>query len=157
MVQILSALRMPKEKLNLKLIGKNIEDLKIISAYLQDSIVLINDIVFLKSSNSFLMMVNRFMWEDLEKGLLRKNKRIRSAIKFSEVHKVVSKNINQKNKDRILEFLTIKTISLPENYYEIKLIFSGDCVISIFAEEIEVLLDDVGEPWNVKNIPKHKI
>ena len=36
------------EKINLKLIGKNKEDLKVISAYLQDSIVRINDIVFLK-------------------------------------------------------------------------------------------------------------
>ena len=32
------------EKDNLRLIGKNEEDLKIISAYLQDSIVLIRDI-----------------------------------------------------------------------------------------------------------------
>ena len=34
------------EKNNLKLIGKNKEDLKVISAYLQDSIVTIKDIVF---------------------------------------------------------------------------------------------------------------
>ena len=36
------------EKTSLKLIGKNQEDLKVISAYLQDSIVNIGDIVFLK-------------------------------------------------------------------------------------------------------------
>ena len=37
-----------EEKTNLKLIGKNWEDLKVISAYLQDSIITVRDIVFLK-------------------------------------------------------------------------------------------------------------
>ena len=35
------------EKNNLKLIGKNQEDLQVISAYSQDSIVNVKDIVFL--------------------------------------------------------------------------------------------------------------
>ena len=34
-------------KNNLKLIGKNQEDLEVISAYIQDSIVIVKDIVFL--------------------------------------------------------------------------------------------------------------
>ena len=33
---------------NLKLIGKNEDDLKVMSAYLQDSIVLVKNMVFLK-------------------------------------------------------------------------------------------------------------
>ena len=38
------------ERVNLKLLGKNQEDLKIISAYLQDSILIVKDIVFLKQN-----------------------------------------------------------------------------------------------------------
>jgi len=56
----------------LKLIGKNIEDLKTISAYSQDSIVKIKDIVYLKENKIFIVMLSRFMWEDLEKGVFRK-------------------------------------------------------------------------------------
>ena len=74
---------------NLKLIGKNIEDLEVISAYCQDSLVILKDIVFLKQNKTFIMMINRFMWEDLEKGAFRENKRIRCAIKFDEVLKNV--------------------------------------------------------------------
>ena len=85
-----------EEKINLKLIGKNQDDLKVISAYLQDSIVTVKDIVFLKQNKSFIMIVNRFMWEDAVKGVFSKNKRIRCAIKFEEVLAVRSKNINQK-------------------------------------------------------------
>ena len=89
---------MEDEGIKLKLIGKSIEDLKTISAYLQDSIVTINDIIFLKTNKIFIIMVNRFMWEDAEKGLFRENKRIRCAVKFNRVFKVISKNINQKKK-----------------------------------------------------------
>ena len=40
---------------------------------------------------------------------------------------------------------------------EMKLIFSGDSIIRILAEVIEVALDDQGEPWDTKNKPKHKV
>jgi len=78
-------------KNNLKLIGKNQEDLKVISAHSQDSIVTVKDMIFLEKNRIFLMMVNRFMWEDIEKGIYRKNKRIRCAIKFEGILKVKSK------------------------------------------------------------------
>ncbi len=67
----------------LKLIGKNIEDLKTISAYSQDSIVKIKDIVYLKENKIFIVMLSRFMWEDLEKGVFRNYKRIKSVLKFN--------------------------------------------------------------------------
>ena len=52
------------------------------------------------------MQLNRFMWEDIEKGVFRKNRRIR--FKFENVINVSSKNVNQKN-DRFLDFLAIET------------------------------------------------
>ena len=146
-----------EEKTNLKLIGKNWEDLKVISAYLQDSIITVRDIVFLKKNKTFIMIANRFMWEDVEKGVFRKNKRIRSAIKFEEVIQVKSKNINQKNTKRSLECLAIKCSSTNNEKYKINIFFSGDSIITIISEAIEVILHDLGNPWNVKNIPKHNI
>ena len=104
------------EKNNLKLIGKNQEDLKVISAYIQDSVVAVKDITFLEKNRIFVMIVNRFMWEDVEKGLNRKNKRIRSAIKFEEVLSVKSKKINQQNRNKLLECLAIKCNESSKNY-----------------------------------------
>ena len=145
------------EKINLKLLGKNQEDLKVISAYLQDSILIVKDIVFLKQNRTFVMIVNRFMWEDIEKGIFRQNKRIRCAVKFEEVIKVESKNINQKNRNKPLECLAIKCISIFDEIYKIKIFFAGDSIITIISEVIDVTLDDLGKPWNVKYIPIHKI
>ena len=142
---------------NLKLIGKNIEDLQVISAYCQDSVVKLKDIVFLKKNRTFVMMLNRFMWEDAEKGAFRQNKRIRCAIKFDEVLEVKSKKINQKNKNRLLECLAIKCNETLNNNYEVKIFFAGGSIITLISEFIEVVMNDLGASWNVKYIPKHKI
>ena len=142
---------------NLKLIAKTNEDLRVISAHLQDSILSVADIASLKKNKIFLMQLNRFMWEDVEKGVFRKNKRIRTVLKFENVLKVFSKNINQKKKDNFLDFLAIETIKMPDNNYEMKITFAGDSIIRIIAEVIEVTLDDQGEAWDTKNKPKHQV
>ena len=142
---------------NLKLIANNSEDLKVISAHLQDSIVSTLDIANLKKNRIFLLQLNRFMWEDVEKGVFRKNKRIRTILKFDNVLEVNSKNISQSRKDKFLDFLAIESNQMPDNNYEMKLIFSGDSIIRVVTEVIEVTLDDQGEPWDTKNKPKHKV
>ena len=142
---------------NLKLIAKTEEDIKVVSAHLQDSILSVTDIANLKKNKIFLMQLNRFMWEDVEKGVFRKNKRIRTVLKFDNVLKVFSKNINQKKKDNFLDFLAIETIKMPDNNYEMKITFAGDSIIRIIAEVIEVTLDDQGEAWDTKNKPKHQV
>ena len=141
---------------NLKLIAKTEEDLRVISAHLQDSIVKTSDIANLKKNKIFLMQLNRFMWEDVEKGVFRKNKRIRTVLKFENVLNVLSKNINQLKKDKFLDFLAIETFQTPDNNYEMKIIFAGDSIIRVISEMIEVTLDDQGEAWDTKNKPKHK-
>ena len=142
---------------NLKLIAKTDEDLRVISAHLQDSIVSTSNIANLKKNKILLIQLNRFMWEDVEKGVFRKNKRIRTILKFENVLNVVSKNINQHKKDKFLDFLAIETIKMPDNNYEMKIIFAGDSIIRIVSEVIEVTLDDQGEAWDTKNKPKHKV
>jgi hypothetical protein len=144
------------EPKNLKLIARTEEDLRVVSAHLQDSIASISDIASLKKNKIFLMQLNRFMWEDVEKGVFRKNKRIRTILKFENVLTVLSKNINQLKKDKFLDFLAIETNITPDNNFEMKIIFAGDSVIRVISEVIEVTLDDQGEAWDTKNKPRHK-
>jgi len=148
---------MIKDINRLKLIGKNIEDLKTISAYCQDSIVKIKDLVYLKENKIFIMMLSRFMWEDIEKGVFRNYKRIKSVLKFNFIESVLAKNINQQQKNRNLELLTIKSNYNQNNLYDINLIFSGNGIVLLKSEETNVMLDDQEYFWEVKHSPKHKI
>ena len=142
------------EPKNLKLIARTEEDLRVVSAHLQDSIASVADIANLKKNKIFLMQLNRFMWEDVEKGVFRKNKRIRTILKFENVMNVLSRNINQLKKDKFLDFLAIETNITPDKNYEMKIIFAGDATIRVISEVIEVTLDDQGEAWDTKKKPK---
>ena len=94
------------------------------------------------------------MWEDVEKGVFRKSKRVQSILKFENIVSAYSKNLNQKKKDRFLDFLAIETKLMSDNSYEIKLNFAGDILIKLNAEVIECFLEDLGEPWETKSKPK---
>ncbi len=141
----------------LKLNATTDEDLKVISAHLQDGITQSGNIVHLKKNRILLIQFNRFMWEDVEKGVFRKNKRILSILKFENVLSVCSKNLNQKKKDHFLDFLAIESKLLSDKSYEIILHFAGDRLIKVNSEVIDCFLDDQGEPWETKNKPKHDI
>jgi len=145
------------DKYKINLIGKNQDDLRIISAYLQDSIVTVKDIVFLKQNRTFVMIVNRFMWEDAEKIDSKKNKRIRCAVKFEEVIKVESININQKNKNKPMECLAIECSASNDQTYKTMIFFAGNGIITLISETIEIVLQDLGKSWSTKHIPRHKI
>ena len=145
------------DKYKINLIGKNQDDLRIISAYLQASIVTVKNIVFLKQNRTFVMIVNRFMWEDAEKIDSRKNKRIRCAVKFEEVIKVESININQKNKNKPMECLAIECSASNDQTYKTMIFFAGNGIIALISETIEIVLQDLGKSWSTKHIPRHKI
>ena len=97
------------------------------------------------------------MWEGIEKGVFKRNLRVLSILKFENVLSVYSKNLNQQNKNRFLDFLAIETKFLSDKSYEIKLNFAGNILIKLNAEVIECFLEDMGEPWETKNKPKHEI
>ena len=148
---------MTKENISkLKLLAEDVQDLNVFSAYLQDSVIVANDIKFLPKTKKLICVFNRFMWEDAEKGIFRGNKRIRSALVFDNVLVVKSQGINPKKKTKIFEFLAIKT-EIKNNHFDIRLIFSGDSVLSVKAEEIDSSLEDFGKTWETNYKPKHKI
>ena len=90
------------------------------------------------------------------KKVYRKNKRIRTILKFENVLEAHSKNINQSKKDKFMDFLAIESKKMPDNNYKMKIIFAGNAMIKLVSEVIEVTLDDQGEAWDTKNKPNHK-
>ena len=53
---------------NLKLIARTLDDLKVVSAHLQDSIANVSEIANLEKNKIFLMQLNRFMGRCRERG-----------------------------------------------------------------------------------------
>ena len=140
----------------LKLKANDKNDLKVFAAYLQDSVIIPQDIKYLEKNKTLICVFNRFMWEDAEKGIFRDNKRIRSAFKIDEVRSVKSKNLNP-NEKKALEFLTINIEQDSKENININLLFSGNMTISVSVEAINATLEDFSDSWKTKTKPFHKI
>ena len=122
-----------------KIIATDNEGLQMISTCCSGAKVKISDIKFLQSNKIFLLSVERKKIETSQK-----EKKINSICKFDFIDKVKSKNIDQNNKDLILELIGIDYFKNKDNY-EINLIFDNNSHISLKTETIEVRLEDQNE------------
>ena len=119
-----------------KIIAKDNQGLKLISACCYEAKIQINQLKYLKKNQIFLIFLKRFLRED-EKDI----KKINSALRFDFIERVKSKNIDQNNKDLILELLAIDLIKNKDRF-EINLIFNNNSLITLSTEIIEVTLED---------------
>ena len=119
-----------------KIIAQSPEDLNVISACCSEGRVNIKDVKYLASNKIFLMSILR-----LSKEEENKNKQINSIIKFEFINSSKSKNIDQKDPNLSLEFLTIDIFKKEQNF-EIIMLFSKNRIITLSAEIIEVTLED---------------
>ena len=122
-----------------KIIAVDKEGLSTISAIISGAKVLIADIKYLPSSKVFLLSIERTKVETEQK-----DKKINSVIRLDFVQKVRSKNIDQSNKDLVLELIAIDYLKNNEDY-EINLIFNNNAYIALTTETIEARLEDQTE------------
>ena len=122
-----------------KIIATDNEGLQMISTCCAGAKVKISDIKFLQSNKIFLLSIERTKTESEQEV-----KKINSICKFDFIDHVKSKNIDQKNKDIILELIGIDYLKNKDNY-EINLIFNNNAYISLMSETIEVRLEDQNE------------
>ena len=128
-----------KKKYLAKIIALDINGLSTISAIVSGAKVLIADIKYLPSSKVFLLSIERTKVETEQK-----DKKINSVIRLDFVQKVRSKNIDQSNKDLVLELIAIDYLKNNEDY-EINLIFNNNAFIALTVETIEARLEDQTE------------
>ena len=119
-----------------KIIATDNEGLQMISACCSGAKVKISDIKFLKSNKIFLLSAERTKVESGEEY-----KKVNSICKFDFVDRVKSKNIDQKNKDFLLELIGINYLKNKDDH-EINLIFNNNSHISLTTDTIEVRLED---------------
>ena len=129
-----------------KIIANDQESLQMISACIAGSKTKVDNIKYLASSKVFLLSIERTKIESDQM-----NKKINSICRFDFVDKVKSKNINQSNKDKILNLIGIDYLKNKDDY-EINLIFDNNSHIVLTTETIEARLEDQNEIKQDENI-----
>lgn len=141
---------------DLKLIALDDEDLSILSAHLQDAVIRVGDIGYEPLHRRFALLLNRFDWSALAQPKpVLPYKRCRSGLRLERVSAVRSLNIDRSDKDAILSLLAITFASGEPPSGTVTLHFSGDMVIELDVECVEVELRDLGAAWATAKKPRH--
>jgi len=139
----------------LKLLAVDAEDLSIISAHLQDSVIKVGDFVYLPKEQRFAFAANRFDWVAAVEG--EGNRRRRTAIHFDRVRSVKCRNIDRENPHQALCLLAVAFEETDPPSGCVTLAFSGDASIRIEVECIEARLADLGPVWAASCCPAHAV
>ena len=126
---------MNEKKYLAKIIAKDPNGIQVISACCSEAKVKVEEIKFLKKNKIFLLLIERLNKEKDSK------EKIKSICKFEFVDDVKSKNIDQNNKDNILELIAINLFKVEEKF-EITLLFKNNAFITLLTEVLEVTLED---------------
>ena len=126
---------MSENKYLAKIIAKDPNGIHVISACCSGAKVKVEEIKFLKKNKIFLLLIERLNKEKDSK------EKIKSICKFDFVDDVKSKNIDQNNKNNILELITINLFKVEEKF-EITLLFKNNAFITLLTEVLEVTLED---------------
>jgi hypothetical protein len=146
----------------LKLVALDKDDIEVISAHVQDSLVQIRDIFWRPHDHRFVMALNRFDWmsaADIAKTGKTETKpeyrRCRTALRFERVIGCKCRNLDQTAKDAKLNLLAVEFAETDGPAGVVSLIFSGGGVIRLEVECLEAELADLGEVSPVTICPDH--
>ena len=143
----------------LKLAALDAEDLAVISAHMQDAVLLVGDMKFMPGRGQFAVVANRFDWEHAENGHGNREsfRRQRTGLHFNRVLTAKALGINQRRDDGVLELLSITFEAGEEPSGELILTFAGGGTLRLTVECIEVQLSDLGTEWETQSKPEHDL
>ncbi len=132
------------------------EDLKVISALVQDAVFPASEMAWRARDRRFALLLNRFRWED--RGRDRHGpERVQSLLVIENVLKVASQGVPRGDADTILSLLAIdwEPGEAPGGVLELQL--AGDGAIRLEVEALEVALRDVTRPYRApsRKAPTH--
>ena len=151
----------------LKLRAEDEEDVQVLSACLQDALVAVGDMKFLKEERRFVLVANRFCWEDesldtfpaMTDGETDEesiHERVHCGVRFENVTGVKVRGVDPRDSGRILDLLAVTTESASD-HADVRLIFSGDAEILLRSERLLCLMEDLDEHWPTAFRPKHPV
>lgn len=143
----------------LKLIALDDDDLKVVSAHLQDAIIREADIVYLPGEKKFVMMLNRFDWLTASEKRKQSSSfvRRRAVLRIDKVEKVQVQNISPGRGKRVMELLAVQFEPSEPPSGIINMVFAGEAGIRLTVECVEAELKDMEAAWHTRKMPHHPL
>ncbi|QUS34967.1 DUF2948 family protein [Falsirhodobacter algicola] len=133
--------------------AQDAEDLKIVSALVQDAVLPITEMRYRPGRRQFLMLINRFRWEDRVPA----PERVRALLAFDGVLGVRSQGIDRTDRDLVLSVLSLRWTPGDDGAGVLELVLAGDGAVALQMEALDVTLRDVTRPYVApsRRVPNH--
>lgn len=138
------------------------DDLLVISAHVQDSVLLSADIDFDPAKGLLFVPVNRFAWEApaARRLFFKKYERRRSVLHFSKVTSLKSSGLDRGDPNEVQSILSITFAPSsdegdPGGHIQLNLGGGGGLLLQV--ECIEAQLTDLGAAWQASSKPNHDV
>ncbi len=144
----------------LHLVARDAGDLQVISTLVQDAVLGIGDMRWDRKGRRFVLLVNRFRWEDraaAEAGQ-RAYERVRAMLVVGDVTAVRTMGIGQGTAQDVLSVLSLGFAAGPDGTGVLTLTLAGDGAVALSVEALEVSLQDVTRPYTAPSgkVPIHE-
>jgi hypothetical protein len=139
----------------LKLIALDRDDLEVMSAHLQDSVVKVGEIHWRPAEHRVVIALNRFDWEAAQDAAPSWQRR-RSALRFDRVMSCKCRDLDCGAKDQVLNLLAVEFSETNAPGGVITLLFSGGGALRLDVECLEAETVDLGPVWTTANCPEHE-
>ena len=139
-----------------KLVALDADDLAVISAQMQDAVMHVGDVRWMRGPAKLALVANRY--DHLSDAGSGTGERRQTGLQVSRVSRVTASNIVMDDPSAILSLLAISfepgDVS-PEG--AIVLTFAGGGAIRAVVECIEVAMADLGPKWTARARPAHDL
>ncbi len=124
------------------------DDLKVVSALVQDAIFPASEMQFDRKKRRFAVLLNRFRWED-QVGAKRRGEfeRVQTVMTIDDVLNVSSQGVVRGDVDTIFSILSIEFAAGEDGAGDLTILLAGDGGIRLSVEALEVTLHDATRPY----------
>ncbi|MEE2745613.1 MAG: DUF2948 family protein [Pseudomonadota bacterium] len=140
---------------NLRLQANSLDDLKVLSTFLQDFIVQVADILYIPSQKRVIMVLKRFRWEIIKTaetiGKQIGFQRCLCGLMIEKVKYMQTQRIDMKDRSKFLNLLIFF-----ESDQRLDLQFSDSKTIRLGVDTLKLTAKDIGESWPTTLLPKHE-
>jgi hypothetical protein len=136
----------------LKLTALDVEDLAVISAHMQDAVLLAGDMKYFPRRRKFVVLANRFAWDAPDTPQRR-----RTGLHFDRVLSVKTLNMGHLEVDAVLSLLSVTFTELDAPSGEVLLSFSDGATVRLAVECLECQMADLGPAWAAQGVPQHPL
>jgi len=142
---------MPAVAEPLRLLAEDADDLKVLSAALQDAVTKIGDIQYEPAARRLTIAFNRYRWE--ARG--RQRERVRAGLQFGGVLAVQARHLRRDAAKAVIELLAVAFEPGEPPGGLITLSFAGGGDLRLTVECVDAALADVSPAWAARRAPSH--